>query len=230
MPKNKLQRYAELATLANVFESAPPWRGSWAQACFQNSNPIVLELACGKGEYSRALAARFSDKNFIGVDVKGARVWKGARAAIADGAKNVAFVRAFIQFLPLYFAPGEISEIWITFPDPFIKKSDANKRLTSTWFLNLYNKLLVPGGRIHLKTDSDLLFQFTLDRIQEHGCHVHRRVDDIGLECRDDELLQIRTYFELKHLAASRRIHYICFSLPAAPPDGMLPRIGSTTG
>lgn len=215
MPKNKLRRYAELKNLGNVFEGAGPHRGRWADAHFHNHLPVVLELACGKGEYSIELAQRDPNTNFIGVDIKGARIWKGAGIALAAGLPNVAFLRQYIQFLPESFAPGEVSEIWITFPDPFRKKSDANKRLTSSFFLGVYQRILRPGGIIHLKTDSDLLRDFSMESLAENNCNIVRFVDDVYAECPADPVLSIQTYFEKKHLAENRRIHYIGFQLPA---------------
>lgn len=214
MPKDKLRRYAELKNLKNVFEESAPHRGNWARGYFCNDLPIVVELACGKGEYTIDFARRFPNANYIGVDIKGARIWKAARSARDAGLANVAFLRHYIQFLPDCFAPGEISQIWITFPDPFRKNSDANKRLTSPFFLSIYQKVLRAGAAVHLKTDSDLLFNFTLETLASANCSIERRVDDVYKECPDDPTLSIQTYFEKKHLAAGRRIHYVGFRLP----------------
>ena len=177
MSKGKLERFAELKTFNNVFEypdypEDKPFflKGKWSSGYFKNDNPITLELACGKGEYTIALAKKYPDRNFIGIDIKGARIWKGAKMALGEGLANVAFLRIFIDWLHNYFDKEEIDQIWITFPDPYPKKSKKNKRLTSSKFLNLYRNILKKGGQIHLKTDSDLLYQFSLEMIKAEKC------------------------------------------------------------
>ncbi|RMH74169.1 MAG: tRNA (guanosine(46)-N7)-methyltransferase TrmB [Gemmatimonadetes bacterium] len=213
MAKRKRQHLAELETFDNVYQQPVLWKGQWATECFGNSHPITLELACGKGEYTVELARRFPQTNFIGVDIKGARIWRGAKTAIETGIPNVAFIRTYIQFLPEYFGKDEISEIWITFPDPYIKPSKWRKRLTSSFFLNIYRQILKPEGHIHLKTDSDKLYQFTLETLQAEKCTVQAQIDDIyGQDC-PNELLSIQTYYEKKHLANQRTIKYVCFTL-----------------
>jgi tRNA (guanine-N7-)-methyltransferase len=226
MSKGKLQKFAEVATFPNVFQSPKArkaelrnhlgegveMKGKW-HAHFGNVNPIVLELACGRGEYTVALGRRNPNKNFIGVDVKGARIWKGAKQALVDGLSNVAFVRVQIDHLPEVFAPNEIDEIWITFPDPFIKKSKWRKRLTSAPFLNTYKQFLKPGGPIHLKTDSDLLFEFTLEMINEGRHHIIDRIDDVWAMSPVPEDLQTKTYYEQMHLEEGRTIKYLRFQL-----------------
>ena len=164
MSKNKLSKFADMATYPHVFEptfgDAPfEMRGRWGSDFFHNDNPIVLELGCGRGEYTVGLAKLFPDKNFIGVDIKGARMWTGATQSLREGMANVAFLRTQIEFIEKYFAPGEVAEIWLTFSDPQMKK--VTKRLTSTYFLARYRNILADGGIIHLKTDSNFLFTYT---------------------------------------------------------------------
>jgi tRNA (guanine-N7-)-methyltransferase len=174
--RNKLQKFAEVSALENVFENFEihndilSWRGQqvsmsgrWASGHFKNSNPVTLELACGKGEYTVGLAQQFPDRNFIGVDIKGARIWKGARNAAGLGLTNAAFLRTRIEHLRQFFAEGEIAELWIVFPDPFPRDSKANRRLTAPPFLEIYKKILKPGGIVHLKTDDAHLFSYSLE-------------------------------------------------------------------
>ena len=167
MGKGKLAKFADMRTYPHVFEPQGSFRedvpfemrGCWNSSFFHNDGPIVLELGCGHGEYTVGLAGLFPDKNFIGVDIKGARMWTGAKQSFEAGMKNVAFLRTVIELIDRFFAPGEVSEIWITFPDPQMKK--ATKRLTSTFFMERYRRILKPGGKIHLKTDSNFLFTYT---------------------------------------------------------------------
>lgn len=216
--KNKLKRFDEVAKLPNVFEYTDfdtPYehRGKWGEKVFGNSNPVVLELACGKGEYSLALARNYPDKNIVGVDIKGARIWVGANEALEDNLDNVRFIRSYIDHLDLFFGENEVSEIWITFPDPFPRKSKKRKRLTSPKFLKLYRTFAAKECRVHLKTDSELLWQFTKETIAEEQLNVIDEVEDIYSERPDDPLLTIQTYFEKLHLKAGKQIRYICFDL-----------------
>lgn len=216
--KNKLQRFSEIARFENVFEytdfeNTDPPKGRWKSEIFKNENPIVLELACGKGEYTIYLAEKHPNKNFIGIDLKGARIWKGAKYALEKGLSNVRFIRMFIDHLEEYFSKGEVDEIWITFPDPYPRKSKVNKRLTSSKFLEIYRKVLKSGKPIHLKTDSDKLYRFTLETIKEEGCKMIRKVDDVYSEMPEDELLTNQTFYEKQHLADGRTIHYVKFLL-----------------
>lgn len=220
MSKNKLQRYREIRDLENVFEytdfqdpeNEKP-AGKWHEI-FGNRNPIVLELACGKGEYTLNLAKRNPDKNFIGIDIKGARIWLGANVAIEQSMDNVRFIRMFIDHIDEYFEKDEVNEIWITFPDPYLrKKKRRKKRLTSKKFLKKYRKILKKDSPVHLKTDSDQLFQFTLDVIKEENCTVERLVKDIYRDTPDDPILTIRTYYEKGHLRENKTIKYIRFKL-----------------
>ncbi len=213
MSQNKLERFAQLETFSNVLQFPPEMAGKWKEH-FGNENPITLELACGKGEYALGLGRLYSDRNFIGVDIKGNRIWVGAKKALQEGMKNISFLRTQIDQLGQYFAPAEVSEIWITFPDPQLRFSKAKKRLTHAKFLRLYQQILAPGGYIHLKTDSPDLYKFTKMVIEFYGCTLLEDNDHVfdGLEVKDD--LKIRTHYESLDIAGSSRIHYLRFSLP----------------
>lgn len=220
MGKNKLKKFAEMETIGCVFQypfaalqqGGFPLRGRWHEDYFHNSGPIVLELGCGKGEYTVGLARRYPDKNFIGIDIKGARMHTGACAARDEGLSNAAFIRTNIELLDSFFAPGEVSEIWITFPDPQMKK--VRKRLTSTTFLKLYRKVLRPGGMVRLKTDSPFLYTYTRLLTQLNGLTPETDTDDLYNSGIDDDILQIRTYYERQWLARGLTIKYIAFPLP----------------
>ncbi len=217
--KFKIRRMVEAARFPNVIEytyfneSNRP-AGRWHKEFFKNSNPIILELACGKGEYTNHLAKNNPDRNYIGVDVKGPRIWRGAKTALENDLGNVRFLRIFIDHLQDYFGKDEVDEIWITFPDPFkVKKSKWKKRLTSAKFLEIYRNVLKPGGLIHLKTDSETLFNYTLDVIREQQCSIVRRVDDVYRQAKDDELLSVKTHYEKIHLKKGKTIRYVVFRL-----------------
>lgn len=214
MGKDKLRRFAEIETFANVYqlEEGTPLKGKWAAAHFNNNNPVVLELACGKGEYSVNLACLFPDKNFIGIDYKGNRIWRGAKTAIEDGIDNVAFLRIQIENLLDYFNESEIDEIWITFPDPQPQISREKKRLTFPAFLNKYKHILKPGGRVNLKTDNDQLYIYTCEKAEELGLKVHKNTEHLYTSEFDDEVLSIKTYYEKKYLLHDKNINYIQFS------------------
>ena len=209
---NKLQKFEALKTLPNVFEFPENIKGTWHSEVFNNNKPIILELACGKGDYTLAMSKLYPNKNFIGIDIKGARIWKGAVSAYEQKLNNACFLRIYIEQLTDYFEKEEISEIWITFPDPFIKKSKRRKRLTSERFLRMYNELLPDDGKVHLKTDSDLLYDFTLESIEANNANIVMNSDDIyaGL-AEKNELLNIQTYYERMHLKEGRKIHYVQF-------------------
>lgn len=225
MGKNKLKKFADMEQMSCVFqypfgvlrESGFPLRGRWNEEYFHNSGPIVLELGCGKGEYTVGLARRYPEKNFIGIDIKGARMWTGARAATEEGLANAAFLRTSIELLPHFFAPGEVSEIWITFPDPQMKK--VRKRLTSTTFLNTYRQVMTPGGMIRLKTDSPFLFTYTRLMAELNGIVPETITDDLYHSGAADDILQIRTFYEQQWLDRGLTIKYIAFPLPM---DGVL--------
>lgn len=214
MGKDKLRRFAEIATFDNVkqLEEGKVLKGSWASSQFANNNPVILELACGKGEYTVNLAKLFPDKNFIGIDYKGNRIWRGAKTAIEENISNVAFLRIQIENLLDYFEQGEISEIWITFPDPQPQDSREKKRLTFPRFLEMYKSILVPGGIVHLKTDNDQLHAYTVEKIGEHDLFLKVKTEDLYKSEFADEVLSIKTYYEKKYLAKDKNINYVKFS------------------
>ena len=221
MGKNKLKKFAEMEQLPNVFqfpfaalrENGFPLKGHWNSDYFHNDNPIVLELGCGRGEYTVGLAERIAAKNYIGVDIKGARMWAGAKHAALAGLGNVAFLRTNIELIDSFFAPGEVSEIWITFPDPQMKK--VRKRLTSTRFLELYRHVLVHDGIVHLKTDSPFLYTYTDELVRLNGFDVEINTADLYHSGCDDEILGIKTYYEQQWLDRGLAIKYIKFHLDA---------------
>lgn len=190
-------------------ESVFELKGHWKKDFFKNNNPIVLELGCGKGEYAVGLAGLFPDKNFIGVDIKGARMWTGAKTALANDMKNVAFLRTTIELIPHFFDKNEVDEIWITFPDPQMQK--VRKRLTSTRFMELYRNILTPNGLIHLKTDSNFLFSYTCEMVKANNLPVLTETDDLYLSVTDDPILGIRTFYEQQWLERGLAIKYIKF-------------------
>ncbi len=218
MGKDKLRRFDEVDKFENVFEftdfsEKPKPKGRWHKDIFKNDNPIILELACGKGEYTLNLARQFPVKNFIGIDIKGARIWRGAKTALQEQLDNVRFIRMYIDHLDEYFENDEIDEIWITFPDPYPRKSKRSKRLTSPKFQNIYNSLLKKDGVIHLKTDSDFLYNYTLKTISEERCRLYENIDDVYKEKPNDPLLTIKTFYEQMHLKKGKTIHYLSFRL-----------------
>lgn len=212
MGQKKLKRFAAIKTFANVLEYPENMQGKWA-AHFKNNNDILLELACGKGEYTVGLAKMFAGKNFIGVDVKGNRIYAGAKKCIDEKIGNAAFLRTQIGMLPNYFAKDEVSEIWITFPDPQLRTSRAKKRLTHPIFLRYYQKILRPGGCIHLKTDSPDLYAFTKKVIELYSLNCMEDYDNTYIQT-DSEVLKIKTHYEMLDIAGSCRIFYLKFSLP----------------
>jgi tRNA (guanine-N7-)-methyltransferase len=218
MGQKKLVRFAELLTFSNVLQYPLAMQGSWNEH-FRNTNPIVLELACGKGEYTLGLAELYRNKNFIGVDVKGNRLWVGAKKAIDHHLENVAFLRIQIERLTDYFATEEVDEIWITFPDPQLRISKAKKRLTHPRFLRLYYQILKPGGKIHLKTDSPDLYVFTKKVIEMYDCHLVQDYDDLYEQPGLPPELHIKTHYEALDIAKSNTIFYLCFTLPEHLPS-----------
>lgn len=219
MGKNKLKKFDEMDRMDIVFQypwaelqqAGFPLRGRWHEAFFKNENPIVLELGCGKGEYTVGLADADPQRNYIGIDIKGARMWTGARRATDTGMSNVAFVRTDIELLHYFFAPGEVDEIWITFPDPQMKK--VRKRLTSTRFLDLYRKVLRDGGHINLKTDSPFLYTYTSILCRENGIIPDADTDNLYASELVDDILSIRTYYEQQWLDRGLTIKYLRFPL-----------------
>ena len=201
----------------SVVEHVPfEMQGKWHEHYFKNSNPIVLELGCGKGEYTVELAKLYPDMNFIGVDIKGARMWTGATQALKEGLKNVAFLRTNIEIIERFFAPDEVQEIWLTFSDPQMK--NPRKRLTSTYFMERYRKFLVDGGTIHLKTDSNFLFTYTTYMVEKNQLPVEFRTEDLyhtsNLLHLTSDLLKIQTYYESMWIARGLNIKYMKFNLP----------------
>jgi tRNA (guanine-N7-)-methyltransferase len=219
---NKLEKFADLNTLANStflgfaqIKEGHPFAGKWRESNFKNQNPIVLELGCGKGEYTIGLATSNSNKNYIGVDVKGNRIWTGARHAADNKLLNVAFIRTRIDFIEYCFEEGEVDEIWITFPDPQPQKTRIRKRLTNPMFLNRYKKLLKPGGSIHLKTDSTSFYEYTLEVVAELKLELLHSTDDLyeNNPSGKEELTSIKTYYEQLFTAKGEKIKYCCFKL-----------------
>ncbi len=225
MGQKKLIRFAEIETFPNVLQYPQHMKGKWNDF-FKNNHPITLELACGKGEYAVGLGRLYPQRNFIGIDLKGNRIWVGAKTALKENLTNVAFVRSQIDQVTNYFAEGEVSEIWITFPDPQLRASKHKKRLTHPKFLRSYQQLLKQGGLIHLKTDSPVLYRFTKEVISLYNLPLHYSTDDLYKEETISEELKIKTHYEGLDIAQSNRIHYLQFSLPATPlpvePDALL--------
>lgn len=221
MGKDKLRRFAENLTFKNmvqpefdeVFGRDFRLKGRWHEEFFGNDHPIVLELGCGRGEYTVALAARHPECNFIGIDIKGARMWRGAKTATEMELGNVGFLRTRIEFIASFFGPGEVSEIWITFPDPQLKANRIKKRLTAPDFLALYAGFLMPGGSIHLKTDSQRLHAYTKEVIRQNGLPCSVCSDDIDRDGLVDENLSIQTAYERKFRAVGLPITYLRFEL-----------------
>lgn len=217
MGKNKLAKFANMDTYPHVFqypfavlqERGFEMRGKWNETFFKNNNPIILELGCGKGEYTVGLGKLYPEKNFIGVDIKGARMWSGAKQSLEEGLVNVAFLRTHIELLTNFFEPGEISEIWITFPDPQMNK--VNKRMTSTRFMKLYGQLLKSEGIIHLKSDSNFMFAYTSQMVELNNLRVLFKTDDLYHSGFADDVLAIKTFYEQQWIARGLNIKYIKF-------------------
>lgn len=226
--RNKLQKFAELLEFPHVFENfsyenpelvgqngqVVNLKSRWNAEHFANENPLVLELACGRGEYTVALAERYPELNFIGVDIKGARIWKGARQVAEKNLKNAAFLRTKIELLDRFFAGGEVDEIWITFPDPFLKDSKSTRRLTSVFFLDIYRNVLKKNGIVHLKTDSPVLYDFTMEVIDaDERCKLIYSSEDIYAQPLQYEELEIQTYYEAMNISGSGVSKYIRFTI-----------------
>jgi tRNA (guanine-N7-)-methyltransferase len=236
MAKRKLKKFAEVSAFENCFflsfeqskEEGLPLKGKWKKEYFKNNNPIVLELGCGKGEYTIGLAKRFPEKNFIGVDIKGNRIWTGAKTAIEDKMGNVAFIRTRIDFIESCFADHEVDEIWITFPDPQPQKTRVRNRLTNMMFINRYKKILKPGGYVNLKTDNEPFYEYTKEVVLENKLTLVDATNDLyasassggsdvtssGVENkRDEALTNIKTYYEKKFSDLGFKICYLKFQL-----------------
>lgn len=211
MGKDKLRKFAEVATFKNVvqLDAGKVYKGKWSRDFFGNDKPLILELACGKGEYTVNLAKLFPDTNFIGIDYKGNRIWRGAKTALEDGTENVGFLRIQIETILEYFEENEVSEIWITFPDPQPQDSREKKRLTNPVFLERYKIILKEGGLMHLKTDSDFFYGYTREQIALQNLPVHKETTDLYKSDLVDEVLSIKTYYEKKYLAVDKSINYV---------------------
>jgi tRNA (guanine-N7-)-methyltransferase len=220
--KNKHLRFAENATFTNllqasfndVFNKDHEVKGHWCERYFAEKQPLVLELGCGKGEYTVGLANAFPDKNYIGIDIKGARLWLGAKTALQQNMRNVAFLRTRIEFIQSFFATEEVSEIWFTFPDPQEKTSRIKKRLTSPTFLKLYQKFLINNGIVHLKTDNDILYEYTKAIALHNKFDILFATNDLYASNLPDEILNVKTFYEQQYLAVGKTIKYIKFKLP----------------
>ena len=229
MGKNKLVKFAQMATYSHVIQ-APfnkhqqtdhELKGHWAKLFFKNKQPLVVELGCGKGEYAVSLANFFPDKNFVGVDIKGARMWKGAKMAFEQNRKNVGFLRTNIEIVDSFFGEAEVDEIWLTFPDPQMKKH--TKRLTSTPFLERYRRFLKPDGVIHLKTDSNFQYQYTEALVKENKLEILAETDDLYNSPLLNEVLSIETFYEKQWRERGLKIKYLSFRIshdkPLREPD-----------
>lgn len=224
--RNKLEKFEDLASLSNVYENyqyeddflvhqgsqVNDFKGKWNSQHFEISQPITLELACGKGDYTLGLARLYPDRNYIGIDVKGNRIWHGAMQAQEEGLKNVAFLRTRIERLESFIGPREVAEIWITFPDPFLKAKKVNRRLTSPNFLDKYRKLIAEDGYVHLKTDETILYDYTLEVLADYPFikDLYKNEDIYASESVSDEL-ELKTFYEKQHLKAGKKIKYIRF-------------------
>lgn len=219
MGKNKLAKFAENETFTNLFqhtdyavrEQGFPMRGRWHGDYFKNDNPIILELGCGKGDYTVALARRFPDKNFIGVDRKGARLWRGCKTATEEPLPNVAFIRARIEDIEHFFAAGEVAEIWVTFPDPQVKKE--RHRLISPVFVGKYKKILADDGVVHLKTDSRFLYEYVVELVAAQRWQLLENIEDVYAQGDNPLLTEIQTFYEQMWLAQGEKISYVAFKV-----------------
>ena len=211
MGKDKLKRFAELETFTNVFQLNPVHKGNWNKNYFKNNQAIVLELGCGRGEYTVSLAKYFPKKNFIGIDIKGARIWRGAKTGMEEHISTMAFLRIEIEQLEEHFSENEVDEIWITFPDPQPQISRERKRLTSDRFLTMYKKVLSPNGIVHLKTDNDGLYAYTLEIIAELNLKLIKHTADLYKEEWLDDVLSIQTTYEKIYRDKGKNINYIQF-------------------
>ncbi|RYY47745.1 MAG: tRNA (guanosine(46)-N7)-methyltransferase TrmB [Chitinophagaceae bacterium] len=217
MAQKKLLRFAQIKEMENVLEYPKDVAGKW-HSFFKNQHPVTLELACGRGEYTVGLARMHPRQNYIGVDVKGNRMYIGAKTALQENLQNAAFLRTQIEMIAEYFSTNEVEEIWITFPDPQLRISKAKRRLTHPRFLRLYQQFLKPGGSIHLKTDSPVLHRFTNTVINMYGLHLEEESADVHAQQHMPEL-DIKTHYESLDIAKSKKIHYLRFSLPGELPD-----------
>ncbi|HEX5001113.1 MAG TPA: tRNA (guanosine(46)-N7)-methyltransferase TrmB [Bacteroidia bacterium] len=219
MPKRKLERFAELGLLDRVYQPKGLFldhdhelKGRWNKEVFRNNYPIIIELGCGRGEYTVNMARRYPNCNFVGIDIKGARLWRGAKTANEEQLINAAFLRYQIEQLTAFFAPGEVSEIWITFPDPQPQKTRENRRMTSHRFLKMYRELVGTTGKVHLKTDNRILYEYTLEKLNEDKVRIHHATDNLYAVQLNETVLEIKTTYEKKFLDLGMDICYISFS------------------
>lgn len=221
MGKNKLARWAEMKSFDNVIQPETdevkaeehPLKGRWKKEFFKNNNPIVLELGCGKGEYTVGLATKFPLKNFIGIDIKGARIWRGAKTAYENKIPNASFLRTRIEFIKSFFSEDEIDEIWITFPDPYPKRQNSRKRLISPHFINSYRSFLKNSGIVHLKTDDIELYNYTCEIAKHNNLEIISTTDDLYSGNIENDILSIRTHYENLFLSQGIKINYLSFRL-----------------
>jgi tRNA (guanine-N7-)-methyltransferase len=220
--KNKLKRFKENETFSNVIQPSRDelvtdnfqYKGHWRTSFFKNSNPLVLELGCGKGEYSVALAKKYPEKNFVGIDIKGARFWRGAKTAIEEGISNVGFLRTQIELVDFAFGENEVDEIWITFPDPQIKYKRTKHRMTNSEFLKRYKTILKPEGIMNLKTDSEFMHGYTLGLLHGEGHEVlYANHNVYKQEGSPEEVTSIQTFYESQYLEQNKPITYIRFKI-----------------
>ena len=219
MGKNKLKKFAEIDQLECVLQypreriltEGFPYKGKWKEQIFGNSNPLVLELGCGKGEYTVALAENYPEKNYVGIDIKGARIWSGAKKVATAEIPNAKFLRTEIENISNFFSSGEVEELWITFPDPQMQKT--RKRLTSAKFLKLYAGLMKPEGVIHLKTDSPFLYEFTSRIVEKNGLEIIEKTADLYGEGKADPVKSIKTFYESQWLSRGKSIKLISFRI-----------------
>ncbi len=219
MGKNKLSKFADLATYEHVVqvtykqvqENGFQYKGKWSATFFGNNNPVILELGCGKGEYTVKLAKHYPEFNFIGLDIKGSRMWKGATQAKDQGLSNVGFLRTNIENIRMFFAENEVAEIWLTFPDPQMKKT--RKRLTATNFISSYRQIMIPNGIIHLKSDSNFMYRYTEAMVAENRFEIIRQTDDLYQSDILDDVLSIQTFYEKQWLDRGLTIKYLAFRL-----------------
>lgn len=213
MSRRKKPKLAEIKIMPNVFEDPTGKKGNWNSNYFKNNNPIVLELGCGKGEYTTNLAQKFLEKNFIGIDIKGARIWKGAKISLQNEIKNVGFLKILIEKIEDHFEENEVSEIWIPFPDPYPKPSKFKKRLISPKYLNYYKNILQTKGFIHFKTDNDGLYEYAMETLKSEGHNIIEYTNNLYQSNITNEFNTIRTYYENKFLEEGKTIKYIKFQL-----------------
>jgi len=222
MGKNKLAKFEEMESFKNVFQPTTEearsgkyyMKGNWKSNYFGNANDLIVELGCGKGEYSVSMAKTFKDRNFIGVDIKGARIWRGAKTAMEEKLNNVAFLRTRIEMIASFFIEDEVDQIWLTFPDPQEKKKRKKKRLTASGFLNTYRVFLKDNGIVNLKTDNDLFYNYTLSVIEINELELIYSTSDVHKTDANDQLLQIKTHYEQLFLNENKNINYLKFKLP----------------